>query len=181
VPRNNNVMAVKIWKGDFTAVKTAQDFQIRPIRVREHLVFNLLNFLYFRKNDCKNCFLIESHPLGLFIIIPYVMFSEAYFFRRKKYFIILKQQKVGTLALQEKADTLYIINLAASPFYRKIGVATHILNFSAAVAKRLHKNSLELSVLKANTPALILYMKAGFIKKKERGRSFILTKNVQGN
>lgn len=141
----------------------------------------MLNFLYFRKNDCKNCFMIESHPLGLFIVIPYIMFSEAYFFRRKRYLIILKQQIVGTLALQEKADTLYIINLAASPFYRKIGVATHILNYSATVAKRLHKNSLELSVLKANTPALKLYTKLGFRKKREKRRSFILTKNVQSS
>lgn len=144
----------------------------------ERPVFNLLNFLYFRKNDCENCFMIESHPLGLFIVIPYIMFSEAYFFRRKRYFTILKQQIVGTLALQEKADTLYIINLAASPFYRKIGVATYMLNFSATVAKRLHKNSLELSVLKANTPALKLYVKSGFRKKKEKRRSFILTKNI---
>jgi len=154
-------------------------FQIRPIRVREHLVFNLLNFLYFRKNDCKNCFMIESHPLGLFIVVPYITFSEAYFFRQNRYLIILKQQIVGTLALQEKAGAVYIINLAVSPFYRKIGVATHILNYSATVAKRLHKSSLELSVLKANTPALKLYIKSGFRKKKEKRRSFILTKNVQ--
>jgi ribosomal protein S18 acetylase RimI-like enzyme len=122
--------------------------------------------------------MIESHPLGLFIVIPYIMFSEAYFFRRKRYFTILKQQIVGTLALQEKADTLNIINLAASPFYRKIGVATYMLDFSATVAKRLHKNSLELSVLKANTPALKLYVKSGFRKKKEKRRSFILTKSL---
>ena len=122
--------------------------------------------------------MIENHPLGMFIVIPYITFSEAYFFRQNRYLIILKQQIVGTLALREKADALYIVILAVSPVYRKIGVATHMLNYSATVAKRLHKKSLELSVLKANTPALKLYMKSGFRKKKEKRRSFVLTKNV---
>lgn len=155
-----------------------QDFQIRPIRVREHFLFNLLNFLYFRKNDCKSGFLIENHPLSLLIIIPYVMFSEAYFLRHKRYFITLKQRTAGVLALKENADALYVSSLAISPFYRRIGAATCILDHITIVTERLHRNALELSVLKTNTPALRLYWKSGFRRKKEKRRSMILRKDI---
>ena len=157
---------------------TQQSFHIRPVRVREHFLFNLLNFLYFRKNDCKNGFLIENHPLSLLMVIPYVMFSEAYFFRHKRCFITLKQRIIGVLALREKADALHISSLAISPFYRKIGAATYVLHRIAIVAERLHKNALELSVLKTNTPALRLYWKSGFRKKKEKRQSMILRKDI---
>jgi ribosomal protein S18 acetylase RimI-like enzyme len=109
------------------------------------------------------------------------MFTEAYFFKRKRYFVTLKQQIVGILALQEKDDSLYVSSLAVSPFYRKIGVATHILNYATIVTRQLHKNALELSVLKVNTPALRLYKKNGFRKKEERRRTFILRKNVKNS
>ena len=160
-------------------MNTAQGLQVRSIKMHEHFLFNLLNFLYFRKNDCKNCFLIESHPLSVFIIVPYIMFSEAYFFRQRRYFIIQKQQIVGLLTLQEKAKALYIVNLAVSPLHRKLGVATQALNYSAKTAQRLHKYALELSVLKANSPALKLYWKSGFRKKKEKRRSVVLRKDLK--
>lgn len=170
----------RIQKGDFTAVKTVQEyFQVKPVRGRQHLLFNLLNFLYFRKNGYDDRLSIESHPPGLFVIIPYILFSEAYFFRQERYFAILKQQIVGVLALQQKVETLYIRSLAVSPFYRKIGLATYMLNYANTMAQQLHKSALELSVLKTNKPALKLYKKSGFSKKSERRRSFILRKDAK--
>ncbi len=161
-------------------MKTVQKYlQINPAKGRQHFLFNLLNFLYFRKSDYKNPLSIESHPLSLFVAIPYVMFTEAYFFRQKRCFITREQQIVGILALQERTDTLYVSSLAVSPFYRKIGVATYILNYAAMMAGRLHKDALELSVVKANTPALRLYRKYGFRQEKEKRRSFILRKNLK--
>lgn len=163
-------------------MKTVQQYlQINPAKGRQHFLFNLLNFLYFRKSDYENPLSIESHPLSLFVAIPYVMFTEAYFFRQKRYFITREQQIVGILALQERTDTLYVSSLAVSPFYRKIGVATYILNYAAMMAGRLHKDALELSVVKANTPALRLYKKYGFRQKKEKRRSFILRKNLKND
>jgi ribosomal protein S18 acetylase RimI-like enzyme len=135
--------------------------------------------MYFRRSDYKDRFLIESHPLGLLVFIPYILFSEAYFFRQRRYFVTLGQRICGVFALQERDETLYIRNLAVSPFYRKIGVATYILNYTSLMAKQLQKNAIELSVLKANTPALRLYKKFGFRKKKERKRSFLLTKSIK--
>jgi ribosomal protein S18 acetylase RimI-like enzyme len=122
---------------------------------------------------------IERPPLGLFVVVPYILFSEIYFFRQKRYFIILKQLIVGVLALRDDDDTIYVSSLAVSPFFRKIGVATNMLNYAAVMANRLHKNAVELSVVKANTPALSLYLKYGFRKKTERRRSFLLRKDVK--
>jgi ribosomal protein S18 acetylase RimI-like enzyme len=171
-------MVYKIRKEN-PIVNTAQGLQVRSTKMHEHFLFNFLNFLYFRKNDCNNCFLIENHPLGVFIIVPYIIFSEAYFFRQRRYFLIQKQQIVGLLTLQEKANALYIVNLAVSPSYRKLGVATQALNYSAKTAQRLHKYALELSVFKANSPALRLYWKYGFRKKKEKRLSIVLSKTLK--
>jgi len=161
-----------------SVTNTVTQLQIRSIRTREHLLFNFLNFLYFRKNDCNNCFLIENHPLFMFIVIPYIVISEVYFFRQRRYFITQKQQIVGLFALREKPEAVYIVNLAVSPFHRKLGVATQALNYSAKIAQLLHKGDLELSVLKANSPALRLYLKYGFTKKKEKRRLVILKKDL---
>ena len=114
----------------------------------------------------------------MFIVIPYVLFSEVYFFRQRRYFIAVKQQIVGVLAFEDGTEGLYISNLAVSPFYRRIGVATYLLNYTTALARQLNKNILELSVNKMNTPALKLYMKYGFGKKKEGFSSYILRKDV---
>jgi ribosomal protein S18 acetylase RimI-like enzyme len=155
--------------------------QVRPVLKREHFLFNLLNFMYFRKIDYKDRFPIESNPLSLFIVVPYVLFLEAYFFRQERYFLAIEKQTVGVLTLQEKKETLFIKSLAVSALYRKIGIATHALNHAKLVASQLHKTALELSVLKTNTPALRLYRKYGFRKKEERRRSIILRKIVNSH
>ncbi|MCJ7424313.1 GNAT family N-acetyltransferase [Candidatus Bathyarchaeota archaeon] len=156
-----------------------QFFQAKPVERHQHFLFNLLAFLSFRKSDYENRFSIESHPLSPFAAIPYILFAEIYFFRQRRYFVTLTERIIGGIALQEKDDVLYISSLAVSPSYRKIGVATYMLNHAIVMARQLHKNALELSVLKANTPALKLYVKSGFRKKKERRRSFILQKDVK--
>jgi len=113
------------------------------------------------------------------VVIPYVLFSELYFFRQRRYFFTLRKRIVAILALQEKPETLYISSLAVSPFHRKIGVATYMLNFASILAEKLGKKTLELSVLTVNTSALRLYLRSGFIKNKKRRRSIILRKNLQ--
>ena len=131
------------------------------------------------KSDYEHSPRIWRPPLSYFVCIPWVLFSEIYFFRQKRYFITLEDQALGILALQDKDETLYISMLAVSPFFRKIGVATHMLDYAAVMADKLNKVALELSVLKANAPALSLYLKYGFRKKKEKKRSFVLRKNIK--
>jgi len=155
-----------------------QYFSLKPVTRRQHFLFNLLNFLYFRKRDYRKGFSIESSPLFLFILIPYVVFSEVYFFRHVRYFVTLGQQVIGVFAFEDRTEVLYISNLAVSPNYRKIGVATYILNHAVALAKQLNKSAIELSVNKANLPALKLYKKYGFRKLKEGASSYILRKDV---
>jgi ribosomal-protein-alanine N-acetyltransferase len=116
----------------------------------------------------------------MFIVVPYVLFSEIYFFGQKRYFVTVEKQTVGVLALKDRTSTLYISNLAVSPFYRRIGVATYMLGFTTELAKKLGKSTLELSVNKANTPALRLYAKQGFRKEGERYSSYVLRKDVKG-
>jgi ribosomal protein S18 acetylase RimI-like enzyme len=130
------------------------------------------------KSDYEYSLRIERPQLSPLVCIPYVFFSEVYFFRQRRFFITFEDQVLGVLALHSNDETLYISMLAVSPFFRKIGVATYMLDYAAVIAERLDKAALELSVLKANAPALALYLKYGFRKKKEKRRSFILRKDI---
>jgi ribosomal protein S18 acetylase RimI-like enzyme len=174
-------MMYEQYRGETTTVVKIDQthFQVKPVRKRQHFLFNLPNFLYFRKSEYEDRFLIEGHPLSLFIIIPYLMFSEVYFFKQHRYFVTLRHEIVGVFALQERAEALYIGSVAVSPFYRKIGVATYILNYAHIMTRQLGKSAVELSVLKTNLPALRLYRKSGFREKKEKRRSFILGKDLE--
>lgn len=154
-----------------------QCLKIRPVRTREHFLFNLLNFLYFKRADGVR-FLMEGGPFAVFVVIPYVALAEIYFFKQRRYFILLKHQVVGVIALQEKINTLYISSMAASPDYRRIGIATYALNHAAAIASRRRKEALELAVLKKNTPAIKLYERHGYRVEEEKRRSFILRKQI---
>lgn len=158
---------------------TVDRFQLKPVATRWHLLFNLLNFSYFRRSGFDDASSIESSPLFVLVIVPYLLFSEVYFFKQIRYFVTAENHIVGVLAMQETSDTFYISNLAVSPSYRRIGVATYMLNFSGQLARRLGKSSLELSVNKANTPALKLYLKQGFKKEGKRHRSYILRKDLK--
>jgi len=124
-----------------------QGLEIRPVRTREHFLFNLLNFLYFRRADGVR-FLLEGGPLGIVVVIPYVALSEVYFFKQWRYFVVLEHRVVGVIALRDDINTVYISSLAVSPDYRRIGIATFALNHAAAIACKLSKEALELAVLK---------------------------------
>jgi ribosomal protein S18 acetylase RimI-like enzyme len=153
-----------------------QCFRLKPVQLHQHFLFNLLNLLYFRKN-AKN-FSLESSPLFAFILVPGIAWSEVYFFKKRRCFVTLGQQIVGNFAFEERDDVLYISNLAVSPFYRRIGVATYMLDQAARLANQLGKRTLKLSVNKSNAPALKLYMKQGFSKEDERINSYILRRRV---
>jgi ribosomal protein S18 acetylase RimI-like enzyme len=155
-----------------------QRLEIRPVRIREHFLFNFLNFLYFRRADGVR-FLMEGGPFAMFFVIPYVAFSEIYFFKQWRYFIVLEQRVVGVLALREESRTLYISSLAVSPDCRRIGIATYALNHAAAIARKLCKEAVELAVLKKNIPAVRLYERRGYRTEEERRRSFILRKQIK--
>ena len=150
---------------------------MRQIRTREHFLFNLLNFQYFRRADGVR-FLMEGGPFAVFVVIPYIVLAELYFFKQRRYFIFLRHQVVGVIALQEEINTLYISSMAASPDYRRFGIATYGLNHAAAIASKLCKEALELAVLKKNTPAIRLYEKHGYRVKEEKRRSFIMRKQI---
>jgi ribosomal protein S18 acetylase RimI-like enzyme len=131
------------------------------------------------KSDYEDAHEIWRPPLAYFICIPYVLFSEIYFLRQKRFFITLENQPVGILALQDRDEILYISTLAVSPFFRKIGLATRMLDYAAMIAAKLNKADVELSVFKANAPALSLYLKYGFKKNKEKRRSFRMKRDIR--
>jgi GNAT superfamily N-acetyltransferase len=148
-----------------------QLLKMRTVKRREHFLFNLLCFLYFRRSAARA---LETRPVGTFIIIPYVFFSEVYFFRSWRYFVAMGQRIVGLIALQENTEAIFISVLASHPFYRRMGIASFILDHAVTLAKKLGKTSLELAVLKMNKPALKLYNDFGFHLKEEKRRSYVL-------
>lgn len=156
----------------------ADSLKLELVTPRQHLLFNLLNFSYFRRSDFDDASSVESSPLFIFVVVPYLLFSEIYFFQQKRYFVTSEHQIVGVLAFEETHDALYVSNLAVSPSYRRKGVATYLLNFVVRLANQLDKSRIELSVNKANMPALKLYIKQGFKKKGKRHRSYVLRKDL---
>ena len=154
-----------------------QDLEIRPVRTRERFLSNFLTFLYFRRTEGVSFPMVSGLP-GLIAVIPYVVLSEVLFFKHWRYFIVLGHRVVGVLDLREEIRVLYIYILAVSPDYRRIGIATYALNQAEAIATKLRKEALELSVLKKNTPAPRLYKRHGYSIKEEKRRSFILRKQI---
>jgi ribosomal protein S18 acetylase RimI-like enzyme len=146
-------------------------FKLRTVKRKEHFLFNLLCFLYFRRSAVQS---IETSPVAIFIAAPYVFFAEAYFFRSPRYFVTMDRRIVGLVAFQERTDAIFISVLASRPFYRRMGVASFILEHAAKTARKLGKTSLELAVLKMNKPALKLYNDFGFHLKEEKRRSYVL-------
>jgi ribosomal protein S18 acetylase RimI-like enzyme len=155
--------------------------EMRAVRPREHFLFNFLNFLYFRRTESDVRFLLENGPLSVFVVIPYVLFSEIYFFRQWRFFIVAKEGIAGLLALEEEDDEIYISSLAVSPAYRRMGIASYALSFSQNFARNTDKNAVELMVVKRNVPAIRLYLKHGFRLEKEMRRSLVLKKGVKAH
>lgn len=154
--------------------------QVKSVRRREHLSFNLLSFHFFRNSEEGNRLSFGSLLLlSPLTVIPYILATEVILFRGKRYFVKLKEQVVGILVLGERPEAVYISSLAVAPEYRRLGIAIYMLNYADQVAKRLDKKWLELSVFKGNNAALRLYKKDGFTKKKEGRWSFILRKEVR--
>lgn len=153
--------------------------RVKPVKGAQRLIFNLFSFRFFRKSEEKHHLSFGSILLlSPLTVIPYILATEIILFRKQRYFIKLKRQVVGILALHETTETVYISSLAVASEYRRLRIATYILNYVLQVAKRLNKKYLELSVFKTNIPALRLYKKNGFIKKKERKFSFLLRKEI---
>ena len=162
-------------------MKTLPQFlKITPVNGREHLFFNLFNFCFFKNSERGNVLFFGSpRLLAPLAFIPYIMALQITHFRGKRYFIMVKEQVAGLLAIQEKQEALYIHSLAVNPQYRRLRIGAYMLNYANLLAKRLKKRWLELSVLKTNTPAQKLYKKFGFVENEEKHWSFILRKNVE--
>jgi ribosomal protein S18 acetylase RimI-like enzyme len=154
--------------------------RIFPVKTSEHLLFDLYNYLYFRTSEEGSAIMIigESKLVTLLIAPPYIFGSELAFFRESRYFVKLDNQVAAVFVLREEPDAIYIASLAVAPKYRRHGLATCIVDFSAKVANRLGKKSVELTVLKKNTAARELYKKLGFLEKHERKRSLALRKKT---
>lgn len=156
-----------------------QFLQVKPVKGFQHVSFDMFSFHFFRKSEEKHHLSFGSILLlSSLTVIPYILATEIILFRKQRYFIKLKRRVVGILALHETTEALYISSLAVSSEYRRLRIATYILNYVLQVAKRLNKKYLELSVFKTNIPALRLYKKNGFVKKKEKKFSLILRKEI---
>jgi ribosomal protein S18 acetylase RimI-like enzyme len=152
----------------------------RRISLHEHMLLNTRNFNFFRKSDSgKAIMLFGNSKLFIWLIaIPYVISSELVFFRTIRYYATFNNQIAGILIVHEEPETVYINDLAVAPSYRRHGIATAMIEYCVTITKRMRKNWLELSVLKANTPARKLYEKSGFVQKEDRRWSLILRKKI---
>jgi ribosomal protein S18 acetylase RimI-like enzyme len=161
-------------------MKALQSLRIASVKRCGHLSFNLFNFCFFKNSERGNVLFFGSpRLLAPLVFVPYALVLQIMHFRGKRFFIMFKEQVAGLLAVQEKPEALYIHSLAVNPQYRRLGIGVYMLNYANLLATRLKKKWLELSVMKANTPAQKLYKKFGFVKKEEKHWSFTLRKNVE--
>jgi len=154
-------------------------FRVVPVKRAEHLFFNLCHFDFFRKSTGGDYLYFGNlRILAPIVEVPYVLSCEIIFFRKKRFFVKLRERVAGIFIVREKVESLYINSLAVAPQYRRSGLGRFILDFAAKLGKRLGKKWLELSVLKTNDPARRLYAKAGFRMFEERKRSLTLRKRL---
>lgn len=152
---------------------------IVPVSRSEHFLFNLLEFRFFKDSEQG-----VALPIGGFrllspvITLPYILAAEVIFFRATRYFVKLGNDVVGVVVFRDKPDSLLVTSLGVAKQYRRLGIATFILNYAERVATLLGKEWLKLTVLKTNTPAQRLYAKFGFEWEMTRRQSFILKKKT---
>jgi ribosomal protein S18 acetylase RimI-like enzyme len=169
----------KFQKGAIALKDIRRSLLVKPVRKSEHLSFNWREFSFFNNSEHGSVlFFGSSRSLAPLAFLPYILSLELIFFRRKRYFVKLKQQAVGLFVLREKHDALYISSLAVAPEFRRFGIATYILSYAEKLARRLGKQRLELSVLKLNTAAQRVYRKFGFMKKEEKKWSYVLSRKI---
>jgi ribosomal protein S18 acetylase RimI-like enzyme len=85
---------------------------------------------------------------------------------------------VGLFAAEQYCDSLYLATLAVAKEVRRQDIAMCILDYVSKLAETSSVASIELSVLKVNTPAEKLYAKYGFEKQKESELSLVLQKRI---
>jgi ribosomal protein S18 acetylase RimI-like enzyme len=144
------------------------------------MLLNLRNFNFFRRSDSGKAIMFLGKPkfLTWLIAIPYIVTSEFVFLRSARYYVTLKDQVVGIVIVREETENLFVNSLAVAPEHRGNGIAIAMIAFCTRIAMRMHKDWLELSVLKVNTPARCLYKKTGFKLKESRRWSLILRRRV---
>jgi len=175
----NSTHIGKLSEGTIEMKEVRKSLNINLAGRREHLFFNFIEFCFFSHSE-RECMLFfgSARAMHPFVIVPYILMAEVIFFRGWRYFVKLKGQVVGILAVHERMEALFINSLAVSPECRRLGIATHILIYAEELAMRLRRKRLELSVLKRNIPAQKLYKRFGFAKKEEKMWSFVLSKEV---
>jgi ribosomal-protein-alanine N-acetyltransferase len=77
---------------------------------------------------------------------------------------------VGYLSAIRVFDELHLLQLAAHPKYRRIGVCTKLLNHALEKEQRL--NHVLLEVRETNKAAIAFYKKMGFYKVGRRRRYY---------
>ena len=109
----------------------------------------------------QECFLDEAMHEGLFM--------EEVEGESRVYFVALDGEKVVGYAGAWNTGTDYsIISVAVSNEYRKNGIAVRLLNRLVTDAKKKEIYSVSLEVSEKNTPAINLYKKLGFTKRRIR-------------
>jgi len=107
------------------------------------------------------------------VYVPYTTESEIkhYLENSKVFFIILDQAKIGSISYEIKADnSIYFDGLIVLPEYRQKGIATAAMKKVLETLK--NHQALSLVVHPKNTPAILVYLKAGFIIKEWRENPF---------
>lgn len=69
---------------------------------------------------------------------------------------------VGFLVAWLVADELHVLNVAAAPAFRRMGVGMALMRYALDQAKRIKARLILLEVRRSNRPAIGLYRKLGF-------------------
>jgi ribosomal protein S18 acetylase RimI-like enzyme len=159
--------------------KLCHKLEIVSARRRQYLLFSLLDFRFFKNSETGNVlFFGAPRRLAPLAVFSYILVNEVLPFRSARFFAKLDDEVAGIFAVHDRRDSLYVKSLAVSPWWRRLGVATFMLDFACRLARRLNKTWVELGVLKANTDAQKLYARYGFRVKAQDKWSLTLRKSV---
>lgn len=101
--------------------------------------------------------------------------------------VIANSDVIGYIGMWLVVDDAQITNVAVSEQYRRKGVANALLRYLCCVAKKMKAVIISLEVSDANTSAISLYLKEGFVKVGIRKKYYekigqdaiIMLKNIE--
>jgi GNAT superfamily N-acetyltransferase len=140
-------------------------------------MFILTEYWFFREGEARAGALVIKLPWPLCPLSMMIHVLESHALALLEvpcYYVNLGKKTVGLFAYQESHDVMRVASLAVRSQWRRLGIGGFLLKQIEQTARHMHKQWLEVAVLRKNSPATRLYTGFGFTFQKRSGNRRIM-------